>query len=149
MMIARSDGLTAKDIMRRDVITVDADTDVWALGRLLSEKGITGAPVTNGGGEVIGVVSQTDIVRHLKELAQTAFTAGDFYAEAEQDYPDRKAPALTARQIMNPLVVQADESTPAHDIGRIMMTKGVHRIIVTREGKMVGIITTMDLLKFI
>src|SRR5579863_1885184 len=58
----------AKDVMRSDVVTARADMDVWELARLLTAHGITGAPVVDGSNRLIGVVSQTDIVRHLEQF---------------------------------------------------------------------------------
>lgn len=137
----------AKDIMRREVITLPESTDIWELARLLTSRGITGAPVVDAQGELIGVVSQTDIVRHLQDLAHWPLAEYDFYAESENDPSPPACRALTAKDLMNPTVIQADEETAASELALIMTRRHVHRIIITRDKKIVGIVTTMDLIK--
>ncbi|HEX9653693.1 MAG TPA: CBS domain-containing protein, partial [bacterium] len=56
--------LVAKDIMNTDVITVEEDLSVGDLANLLTDKMITGAPVVNAKGKLVGVVSMSDIVRN-------------------------------------------------------------------------------------
>jgi CBS domain-containing protein len=133
--------------MRRDVITVPAGATVWELATLFTARGITGVPVVDEKGELVGVVSQTDIVRHFEELVQLCQAGCDFYADPEQAdaRPARRIPC--ARDLMSPKVIEADGETQVEELGRIMMNRSVHRIIITREKRIVGIVTTMDLLK--
>ncbi|MBI4387028.1 MAG: CBS domain-containing protein [Elusimicrobia bacterium] len=137
----------AKDIMHTDVIAIPASTDVWDLARQLTTLKITGAPVTDERGFLIGVVSQTDIVRHLKELVQVPPLESDFYAQAEVEDLGRAARPLTARDLMSPRVIQAQEETPVQELANIMTRHRVHRIIITRGHRIMGIVTTMDILK--
>lgn len=58
-------------------------------------------------------------------------------------------PAGTVREIMTPIVFKVDESTPVQEIADTMITGRIHRLLVTSNGKIVGIVTTMDLLKAI
>jgi len=55
--------LTVRDIMREDVVTVSPDTSVRELSRLLADEEISGTPVVDGNGSLLGVVSSTDVVR--------------------------------------------------------------------------------------
>lgn len=141
------DRVCARDVMRRDVVTVSEGADLWDLASLFTTRGITGAPVIDERGEVIGVVSQTDIVRHLKELLQSTLVASNFYAEPENDAVNPRSRVLTARDLMTPTIIKADEGTPVDELGRIMLREGVHRLIITRGREIAGIVTTMDLLK--
>src|SRR3972149_442896 len=52
----------AKDIMTRDVITVSPDTTMEELGRLFIERGISGAPVVDNSGNVIGIITENDLI---------------------------------------------------------------------------------------
>ncbi len=140
--------LLAKDIMRLDVITVPATMDLWKLAQLFSEKGISGAPVINGGKGIIGVVSQADLIRNINALAQTTFAQTAFYENSDPE-PAPKRPVLRARDIMSPVVIECDENTPVDELSRIMLKNKVHRIIITRRGRLIGIVTTMDLLRIV
>lgn len=55
--------LTVRDVMRTDVVTVSTDTTARHLARLLADEEISGVPVLNGSGSLVGVVSSTDLVR--------------------------------------------------------------------------------------
>ena len=59
--------MRARDVMTTDVITVDPDTTVQALATLLAERGISGAPVVDAGGRLVGVVSEGDLL-HRTEI---------------------------------------------------------------------------------
>ena len=132
--------------MQTEVVTVDVDVDIWTLARVLSERGITGVPVVDDKGELVGVVSQTDIIRHLKELAISAAEGQDFYeGEEAKNWGPFKTRA-TARELMSPEVITASETTPVETLARSMLKRRIHRVIITRGRKIAGIVTTMDLL---
>lgn len=136
----------ASEFMRSDVISVREGDTIWDVAKLFSEHEITGAPVLNATGELVGVVSQTDIVRHLEEVAST-FTNGVFYADAEDERRRPHRRAVTAGDLMNREVIQAPKDTRASQLGRLMLGRRIHRIIITEGRKLCGIVTTLDLLK--
>ncbi|MBI5200146.1 MAG: CBS domain-containing protein [Elusimicrobia bacterium] len=136
----------AHEFMRSDVIAVKDTDAVWDVARLFAEHEISGAPVLNAEGELVGVVSQTDIVRHLEEVA-ASFTNGEFYADAEDERRRPRRPIVTAGDLMNPEAITADRDTKASSLSRLMLGKRIHRIIITEGRKLCGIVTTLDLLK--
>ncbi len=138
--------ILAKDVMQREIIVVPQDLDVWGLARLFTERGISGAPVVDGDDELVGVVSQTDIVRHLGELTRAFPPPLDFYAQQEVGGEPAVRPA-TARTLMSRDVISAGPETSAAEISRMMLLRRVHRIIITEGRKVLGIVTTTDLLK--
>lgn len=149
-MVPSHPKLLAKNVMRRDVITVPDTMDLWHLAHLFSENGISGAPVVDGGMAIVGVVSQADLIRNINALAQTTFARSAFYDDSEPDpVPVAKHPQLKVRDIMSPLVIKSDENTPVDVLSRIMLKKKIHRIIITRNGRLIGIVTTMDLLRIV
>ncbi len=133
--------------MRRDAICVPPEMDVWSLARLFTERGITGAPVAETSGEVIGVVSQTDVCRHLMEVTNSRHKAADFWLEAEPDDERLARRPLTARDLMSANVVWASPRTEVLELSRMMLQRGIHRIIILDDRRLVGIVTTMDILK--
>ncbi len=138
----------ARDIMRQDLVTVTCDTDVWRLAALFQDRGINGAPVVDEKGVAIGVVSQTDIVRWLREEAGWSGQTAAFYADsdAERRAPMRRA---TAGELMTPSVISASEDATAEELSQLMLTRGVHRIIITRDGRPCGVVATLDLLRYL
>lgn len=134
--------------MRRDIVTVTRDTDVWHLAQLFHDRGLSGAPVVDEEGQAIGVVSQTDIVRWLREEAGWTHQTAAFYSDSDGD-GRKPCPRATAGELMTPSVIAANEDATAEELSHLMLSRGVHRIIITREGKPCGIVATLDLLKYL
>ena len=69
--------LLASDVMIKDVITVSETTPLKEVTRMFGEKRITGAPVVNAAGDLVGVLSETDIIRKTNSIgAWSPSTAG-------------------------------------------------------------------------
>ncbi|MBI4376868.1 MAG: CBS domain-containing protein [Elusimicrobia bacterium] len=139
--------IRACDIMHREVISVGEDTDVWELARILAQNRISGAPVVDSEGNVVGVVSESDIVAHLERISR-AQGPGNFYSQADQE-GDPPCSMVMARDLMSRNVIQASEESSAQEISRLMLRQRVHRVIITRGRKLAGIVTTTDLLRVI
>lgn len=73
--------LAVRDIMRTDVVTVSVDTTARHLARLLADEEISGVPVLNGGGQLAGVVSATDLVRLAADESDVFLTASALRTE--------------------------------------------------------------------
>jgi CBS domain-containing protein len=152
--------LTATDVMNPHVIAVPADWTIDELGQFLIDKAITGAPVVDEAGKFIGVASLTDIVRQetMNELRLRANEPHDYYlhgwenrlsAEDISSFHVEEKTQITVREIMTPMIFKVDERTSIKEIADTMIDGRIHRLLVTRDGKITGIVTTMDLLKVI
>ena len=124
--------LTARDVMSETVLTVRDDLKRSELAGALAENGISGAPVLDDEGSLLGVVSLSDVARSLDDPA-----AGG------------GRPEPTVRQIMTPIADTVTEDAPVPEIARIMVANKYHRMVVTRQEKPVGIVSSMDLLRLI
>jgi CBS domain-containing protein len=145
--------LRAKDIMCRDVVYVYVHTDVRELARLLIDKHISGVPVLDETDNLVGVVSQTDIVNYHLSIGQEVITEADFYKRPFLDeisfskgFHIEDFNAATVQEIMTPVLTTATENTPVHELAALMHEKRIHRVIITRGKKLRGIVTTMDLI---
>jgi predicted transcriptional regulator len=151
---------TAKDVMTRVVLSAQPDWPVEQLNEFLVRHRIHGAPVISPAGELLGVVSLTDIAR------AATLTEGDLSARDRHDYYSRLleepgtgdeagAPRgdphaeLLVHEIMTPVAIVIDESATIGEIARRMLDDRVHRLFVTREGRVVGVVTAHDLLQVI
>ncbi len=152
--------LTAKDVMNPHIIFVPVDWTIEELAQFFVDKAITGAPVTDEHGKLVGVVSTTDIARHdgLSETRLRADEPHDYYLhgwegrlapEELTSFHIEQPPQGTVREIMTPMVFKVDEHTPVKEIADTMITGRIHRLLVTHGDKIVGIVTTMDMLKAI
>ena len=153
-------GMTVGDIMRSDVLAAGADWPLETLADFLVDNGISGAPVTNQDGELVGVVSLTDIVRQSSMSNSHADTgaAHDVYLYELESHMSREelrvfhtreeSPVLVS-DIMTPMIFRVDRDTSLQEVAETMLKGGIHRVFVTRGNKLVGIVTTLDMLKII
>ncbi|HVA66397.1 MAG TPA: CBS domain-containing protein [Elusimicrobiota bacterium] len=137
--------LTAGDVMSSDVIAINETEDVWSAIKTLIAHDITGAPVLGASGQLVGVISQTDLVRYFEDRAAKL---PDFYSDSERDVglPASGRSALV-RDLMTRRVIKADEDESIDKVSRTMLIQKVHRVIITRGGRLAGIVTTMDILR--
>jgi len=146
-----------KDLMNPDVMTVADDLTTDALARYLVEREISGAPVVDSQGHLIGVVSMTDIGRNMAEPSGIESSrSSDFYRDIAPDlsledlgqrYVEERA--VTVRDVMTPLVHQVPVTASVAEAARLMIEEHIHRLVVTQGKAPVGIITSLDLLKVV
>jgi CBS domain-containing protein len=142
--------MLAKEIMRRKIVAVDGGLTVQELTGVLQANGITGAPVVDGSGNVLGVVSQTDLVRARRDSP-----AGDvprYHQELDGVEPPpgihfEEADLTRVEEIMTPGAISFDEETRVETLAAAMLERHIHRVLITRGDRLVGIVTTMDLLR--
>jgi CBS domain-containing protein len=146
-------GWFAEDVMTSDVLCVLEELDVRDLAMLLLEKNVTGAPVTTKEGKLVGVVSQTDLLRYHVGRESELVVESDFYSAARmegshlpQGFQIIDVGSATVADIMTPVIYSVFERSPIEDVARIMREKRVHRVIVEREGRIVGLISALDLI---
>lgn len=143
--------MIARDIMRTKVLTARPDMTVRELAQLLTENHISGVPVVDDAGRLVGVVSQTDLVRHELEPAE-ASSGGPpaFHRDPEAGLPrgfHSLVPDYTrVSDVMTPAAITGEEETPVRDLAKLMQKNHIHRVVITREGQVRGIVTSMDLL---
>lgn len=151
--------LRAQDIMNPEVMSVQPDLTVAELAAFLVDQEISGAPVENELGKLVGVVSVTDIVRATSSGGERYSPDHDpsFYVRG---WEDRLEPqdlegfhfddeGLLVRDIMTPSVFAVEASTPVREVARSMMESHLHRMLVVRDDKIVGIVSTSDMLQMV
>lgn len=144
--------ITAKDIMTRDVITVKPETSIEELARILIENRISGAPVVDDKGNLIGIVTENDLISQNKRLhIPTVFRLFDALIMLERRKKiEEEIKRLTATRVWDICtknVITVDEDTPLQEIATIMSEKKVHLIPVMKDKKIAGIIGKADLIK--
>lgn len=148
--------ITAKDVMSKDVICVPKDMDLRDLAKLFLEKGITGAPVVDEHGALVGVISQTDLLYYHLTRDDELVLNSDFYASVRVDgrpvgrgFQVEDLNTGRVEDVMTPVVHSVGESADMGTIARMMTRKHIHRVIVRRAKRVVGIISALDLLRFV
>lgn len=151
--------LIAADVMNTQVLAVRPEMSVHELATFLTENQITGAPVIDHQGHLVGVASETDITECEGERADLVRDRSDpeFDLRGWEDRanPDEirdlhvEAGDLTVRDIMTPAVYTIPHDTPVARVAQTMIAGRIHRLLVTRDQRVVGIVTSVDLLKLL
>lgn len=148
--------LTAADVMTRDPVCVARSTRIRELARVFEENEISGAPVVDQKGELVGVVSRSDLIRRCSEGTDEVPPAYLFELLSEKSGKERTEaselvpePLICVDDFMTiePISVTVDE--PVSSVARTMHERKIHRVIVVDGSNFpIGIITSLDLLKF-
>jgi CBS domain-containing protein len=146
--------LTVGDIMERDPVTVTPDDDVETVVRLLRTHELPGVPVVNEGGRAVGIVTEADLVigdeegdLHLPHYIE--LFGGVVFLEPLKRFHSRlrKAAAATVKDLMTADPQTIEESAGVQEAGRIIVRSGHNRLPVTRHGRLVGVVTRVDVLE--
>jgi len=144
--------LKAKDVMTSDVIIVTEGMSVDELGRLFIEKLISGAPVADSKGALIGIVTENDLIRKNARL-HIPTVLRIFDAIIPLGRPDsveqeiKRMSASTVGEICTKKVISVSPDASIQDVSSIMSEKGVHLVPVLEAGKVVGIIGKIDIIR--
>ena len=144
--------ITASDLMNPEVLTVRDDMSVRDLASFLIENEISGAPVADAEGRLVGVVSLVDIATATSGVDRRRADGGGFFGPDwddgldEEDMEDLDQDGLRVADIMTPQIFSVPEDATVSQIASLMLKGHLHRLLVTREDRAIGIITTSDLL---
>lgn len=113
--------IPVKEVMTRNVVTFNEETPVDQIAQTLSSKRITGAPVVDGDGVVVGIVSETDVFTKRGSVA---------------------------RDIMSGNVISVTEEMGIDEAAKLLVGERIRRVPVISRGKMVGLLSRSDVLDF-
>jgi len=140
------------ELMNPDVVSVDPRTTAGEALDLLLEHDVVDAPVVGERGRIVGIISQTALVRHVETLS-TAEKTGRFFTD-DEDYRDLGEtpdhPTETpVEKIMSTKMHPITRETGVAVAANIMRERGLHRLFITDEGRLVGVITSLDLMRIV
>jgi CBS domain-containing protein len=141
--------MRAIDVMVRDIVTVHPDTDVADAVKLLSEHDISALPVVDESGNLIGMLSEADLI-HRSEIGtekhrpwwQEAVTGASTLAEEFAKSHGKKV-----GEVMTDGVITVTEDTPLSEIAALFERKRIKRVPVVKDGKLVGIVSRSNLIQ--
>lgn len=141
---------TVSDVMSRDVFAVAPDTSRESAARMLSLRNITGAPVVDAEGNVVGVVSLRDLVDpdaspEEGEGHPVFYRILDGWAETLGDITANTAGRVDEVMTRSAITIEAD--APVLAAAKRLLNNRIHRLVVTSDGVLAGIVTTTDLLR--
>src|SRR3954470_12422498 len=145
---------TVAEIMERDPVTVAPDMGVEDVVRILKENELPGVPVVNEGGRCVGIITEADLVLtdeegdlHIPHYIE--LMGGIVYLEPLRRFEERlrRATASTAADMMTEDPVTIDASASVKEAARIIAEEGHNRLPVIDHGRLVGIVTRIDVLQ--
>jgi CBS domain-containing protein len=113
--------MIARDIMTHKVYTIYPEASVQEAAQLLSRKSISGVPVIDKDGKIIGIVTEADIIAKVNREG------------------------LRVADIMSPEIIVVDEETRVGEIAMLLTERKIKRVPVMRNGKLVGIVCRADI----
>jgi CBS domain-containing protein len=145
--------MRAEQIMMTDVTTVHANTTIEEVARLLTTRRIGSVPVVDDDHRVVGMVNDEELFTSEKGIPFSAVRVPMLFEKWAQ--PDRAAEIYanarqnTVKDVMSSEYMCVDASTSVGHITQLMVEQNLHRVLVTRNSRLVGIITRLDLIRML
>lgn len=142
--------MKAADIMTREVITVAPGTPVPTIARLMRDHGVSGLPVVDEEGVLLGLVTEKDLIaRNARVHFPTFINILGAVVAVEVPHFRRDIEhflAATAEELMSKNVGTVHPDTPLEDVATLMVERGYNPVpVVDGAGRVVGIISRSDL----
>ncbi len=147
--------MQAKEIMTSPVFTVSPDTPVAQIARLLREKHISGTPVVDDAGKLVGIVTEIDLIKRHARVhfpVYLPFLDSLIFLESPRRYQEdvRRVLGTTAEEIMTRSVQTATPETDIEDIATLMVEERANPIpVVDESGTLVGIVSHTDIVRLV
>ena len=144
--------LTAQDIMQKDVVTIGPDATIRELAELMATNKISGVPVVDSTGTLLGVVSEGDVILQDADLHFPHYVQifeSVIYLESVRKFEERFKKAFGAKvsDVMSTEVLTVEPSATVREVATLMADHEVNRVPVVVAGRVVGIITRGDLVR--
>lgn len=144
--------MDAASVMTRFVVTASPDATMAELAKTLSQHAISGVPIADKDGKLLGMVSEGDLMRQFTHSSEKrrawwlhVLAEGDDLAPEFLEYV--RLDQRRARDMMQTKLVTASETTTLPQIAELMGEHHIKRVPIIKDGKLVGIVTRADLVK--
>jgi CBS domain-containing protein len=138
--------MKVRDAMSRSVVSVTPQTRLREVARLLHEHNISGLPVLDADGTCIGVISEADLlVKQLSRPVSTRLPLDWILGDRHDPEEIRRRGATVAVEAMTSPAITIAPDRPLREAAAIMVDRGVNRLPVVQEGRVVGIVSRADL----
>ena len=146
--------MLAKDIMMKDVITVKPEDNIDEAARLMSNHSISGLPVVNDEGELVGIITEGDLLGKHKKISPPAyieFLGGIIFTESQDKFyrEIKRYMATEVKELMSTEVITVTPDTTVEEIATIMDKEGVKRLPVVENDRLVGIVSRANVIKVV
>ncbi len=141
------DYLAVRDVMVHRRLYVAPDTKLREAARLMATASVPALPVLSETGEVLGMVGQRELLRHLLPIHVKRMT-GDESTSEENGGPEQQDPnELMVREVMDRSVLCISEGQTIGEVATMMLSRNIDRFPVVRDGRLVGFLTRGDMVR--
>ncbi|MBD3311705.1 MAG: CBS domain-containing protein [Candidatus Magasanikbacteria bacterium] len=138
--------MLVKEVMTKQVISVLNKMTFFETAKLFLKHGISGAPVVNEKGELVGVLSEKDLFRALYPTHKDFYTNPRTYIIGDGlENTAKEAKNKTIEEISSKRLITTTPETNVLKIGGSMVATGIHRVPVVDEKKLVGMVSRGDI----
>jgi CBS domain-containing protein len=142
---------TVADVMTRDVMTVPAEATLREVATLLTTKNVSGAPVVDENGKMVGIISESDLLSEARKrsgLPQMAAFGVFILPQETLERIYQNGATLIASDVMTKKIITVPPEMPIAQVGDLMVKSKINRIPVVNDAdELVGIITREDVLQ--
>jgi len=144
--------MLAREIMNKEVITIQEDSSIEEVARILTENNISGAPVINKNGKIVGMVTEGDLLHKETNPRVPAFLSilGSFiYVSGVERYREdfKKLAATITSEIMTTELITVSGDVEIDDVADLMIEHNIKRVPVVEKDTIIGIISRADIIK--
>lgn len=144
--------MEAKDVMSLEVVWIDVTASIWDAFLLMRKHNVSGLPVRGLKGELVGIITEGDILRDVKSLhlpdhmkaLESLISAWKSSHYEESIYKKSTRPV---KQAMSTPVITVQERSDVGEVARIMLEERVNRMPVVKDGQVTGMISRSDILR--
>jgi len=154
--------LRVEDVMQTQVRTVGPEQSLPDLERAFLEARVGAFPVVEQG-RLIGLVSRSDVVRQIVTEQSYGEMLSEFYvdetgfsrpepAESLREVAERagaRVESMRVRDVMSRSLVTAEPDAPLEEAAKLLLDRHIHRVPVTRDGELVGILSSLDVVRLV
>jgi len=139
--------MKVEDIMTRDVIAVSPKTPIHEAAELMIDHGVSGLPVVDDAGNVVGIVSEGDLILREKPRERAPWWRLFFsdFERLAREY--QKVHGMTVGEVMTRSLITVSPDLPIESVALILDEHGIRRVPVVADGQLLGIVSRGDLIK--
>lgn len=139
--------MTVEDVMTRDVITVSPATPIHEAARVMVERAVSGLPVIDADGRLVGIISDGDLILRQRRRKETPWWHS-FFTNGEQIAREyQRAVGTTVGEVMTRPVITISPVWGIEVAASILDSRNIRRLPVVQDGRLVGIVSRADLIR--